>query len=101
MVTNYPQDVVIGRQTAGAVGSDEGLWTRVGRRLQRAWCGLHRHDSLLEFEHDRMFLRCTSCGYETPGWTVKAARPALRFRTQARSQALAVKSRLLGARRTA
>lgn len=102
MVTNYPQGVVVGGQTARAMGlTDEGLSTRLAKWLQQTWCALHRHDSLLEFERDRMFLRCTSCGYETPGWTVKAARPALRFQTQARTQALAVRSRLDDARRSA
>ena len=102
MVTNYPQNVVVGRQTAGDMGSaEEGFPARVAKWMQQAWCGLHRHDALLEFEQDRMFLRCTSCGYESPGWTVKTARPALRFRSQARAQAMAVKSRLDDARRSA
>ena len=101
MVTSFPQDVVVGRQAGARQPADEGWWARVGTRIQQAWCGLHRHDSLLEFERDRMFLRCTSCGYETPGWMVKAARPTLRFRSQARAHAAAGKPRLVGARRTA
>jgi hypothetical protein len=36
-------------------------------------CGLHGHDALLHFEQGRMSLQCTSCGYETPGWDVRAA----------------------------
>ena len=39
-------------------------------RVRQAWCGLHGHDSLLQFERDRMFLRCVSCGHETPGWEI-------------------------------
>ncbi len=46
----------------------------VGGRLLNAarqmWCGMHGHDSLLQFERDRMFLRCASCGHETPGWEI-------------------------------
>ncbi len=41
------------------------------KRVQQAICSLHGHDSLLQFEHNRMFLRCTSCGYETPGWEIE------------------------------
>ncbi len=43
----------------------------IWRRVQQAMCSLHGHDSLLQFEHNRMFLRCTSCGYETPGWEIE------------------------------
>jgi hypothetical protein len=35
-------------------------------------CGLHGHDALLHFERGRMSLLCSSCGYESPGWEVKA-----------------------------
>ncbi len=49
------------------------LW----KRVQQALCSLHGHDSLLQLERDRMFLRCASCGYETPGWEVHRSRPAL------------------------
>jgi hypothetical protein len=31
-------------------------------------CGLHGHDALLHFDHGRVSLLCTSCGYESPGW---------------------------------
>ena len=40
-------------------------------------CSLHGHDSLLHFEHGRMSLLCSSCGFETPGWDVKGV-PARR-----------------------
>jgi hypothetical protein len=48
-------------------------------------CGLHGHDALLHFEQGRISLQCTSCGYETPGWDLKASEvepepePATRF----------------------
>jgi hypothetical protein len=37
-------------------------------RLRQMMCGLHGHDTLVQFEQDRMFLRCVSCGHETHGW---------------------------------
>jgi len=49
-------------------------------RVKQMWCGLHGHDALLQFEQDRMFLRCVSCGHETPGWTTSPRAPRLRYR---------------------
>ena len=39
--------------------------------LRQVMCGLHGHERLVQFERDRMFLRCVSCGHETPGWALK------------------------------
>jgi hypothetical protein len=44
-------------------------------RIRQAVCGMHGHDSLLQFEQERMFLKCASCGYETPGWELNEAPP--------------------------
>lgn len=41
-------------------------------RMRHFMCGLHGHDALLHFETGRLSMRCTSCGYETPGWDLKA-----------------------------
>ena len=51
---------------SGAIG-------RAAEHVRRFLCGLHGHDALLHFEQGRISLQCTSCGYETPGWDVKAA----------------------------
>ena len=40
-------------------------------RLRQFICGLGGHDLLLSVEPGRLLLRCTSCPYETPGWTIK------------------------------
>ena len=40
-------------------------------KVRQFFCGLHGHDALLHFEHGRMSLQCTSCGYETPGWDLR------------------------------
>ena len=56
------------------------LWDRATRSIQTAVCGgLHGHDPLLQVEGPRLFLRCTTCGHETPGWTTTGRRPRLRF----------------------
>jgi hypothetical protein len=49
------------------------LGERVLDGLREAYCGIHGHDSLLQFEVDRMFLKCTSCGHESPGWDLNKA----------------------------
>jgi hypothetical protein len=41
--------------------------------LRQFVCGLHGHDALLHFETGRLSMRCTSCGYQTPGWDLKTA----------------------------
>ena len=50
-----------------------GLITRAFEHVRQFTCGLHGHDALLHFETGRLSMRCTSCGYETPGWDLKTA----------------------------
>jgi hypothetical protein len=50
-----------------------GLITRAFEQVRQFTCGLHGHDALLHFETGRLSMRCTSCGYETPGWDLKRA----------------------------
>lgn len=50
-----------------------GLITRAFEQVRQFTCGLHGHDALLHFETGRLSMRCTSCGYETPGWDLKTA----------------------------
>jgi hypothetical protein len=44
-------------------------------RARRTYCGLHGHDRQLQFEQYRLFLKCVSCGHETPGWELPDKRP--------------------------
>ena len=41
------------------------------RALRSFLCGLGGHELLRSFEPNRVCLRCTSCSYETRGWTLK------------------------------
>ena len=50
------------------ISLEDGVGASVMTWMRQAICGLHGHDSLLHFEHDRMSLRCVSCGHESPGW---------------------------------
>jgi hypothetical protein len=54
------------------------------KRIQGVMCGLHGHDSVLQYERNRMFLRCTSCGHETPGWEVTPAALKMQRRVDAK-----------------
>jgi hypothetical protein len=91
MVTNYARPFA-SRDDLSTTGThEEGLGERVIDRLRQVVCGLHGHDTYVQFEQDRMFLRCVSCGHETPGWAIKEPTPAaavaradLRSRTLAR-----------------
>ena len=38
--------------------------------LRRASCGLTGHAMLLQFEPQRLSMRCQDCGEETPGWAI-------------------------------
>jgi hypothetical protein len=44
-------------------------------RVKHFYCGLHGHDNLMQFERARMFLKCVSCGHETPGWEITEPPP--------------------------
>ena len=49
--------------------------------LRRLICALRGHEDYIQFEKNRMYLQCISCGHESPGWAVGSRRPALRFDT--------------------
>ncbi len=80
MVTNYPQEVVtqgVGTTTAEPYATR--ALSRLWKRVQFALCSLHGHDPLLHYDENRIYLRCASCGHETPGWELDQRRPRVRF----------------------
>jgi len=80
MVTNYPQDIVTQGVSEPTVATHPGrLFTRLWRQVQFALCSLHGHDPLLHYDETRIYLRCASCGHETPGWELDQRRPRVRF----------------------
>jgi len=80
--------------------ADEGMGSRAMRWMREMYCGLHGHDNLVQFEKDRMFLQCASCGHETPGWALsEVAHPVVRARTEVRRAVM--RPRLVSARRIA
>lgn len=38
--------------------------------LRRLICAIRGHEDYLQFEKNRVYLQCISCGHESPGWTV-------------------------------
>jgi hypothetical protein len=81
MVTNYPQAIATKRQVVEADQENVSMF----ERLRRMMCGLHGHDALVQFEQDRMFLRCVSCGHETQGWELNEPRPQVTLREAPRA----------------
>jgi hypothetical protein len=54
-------------------------------RLRRLSCWLlRRHDEFVQFEKNRLSLRCISCGHETPGWVLDRKAPLVRFPAERR-----------------
>ena len=87
MVTNYPQQLTA---TADVTRRRDGnVVARTATRLGQLFCGLRGHDSVLHFEGNRVNMRCTSCGHDTPGWDVSGRGPRQRYEGDARRHALA------------
>ena len=78
----------------------ESLAERVWDSLREAYCGMHGHDSLLQFESGRMCLKCASCGHESPGWELNEAPPTVTVRGDARRHVIA-RPQLVSERRIA
>lgn len=102
MVRNFPRLLA----TAGGFTTrpaqapqPEGFGERVFDVVREAFCGLHGHDNLLQFEEDRMFLKCVSCGHESPGWELNEPRPIVAARAENRRPALVAPA--IGERRIA
>jgi hypothetical protein len=100
MVTNYPHRVASNGaiRTTADEAQEEGFG--IMDRVRQMFCGLHGHDNLLQFEQDRMFLKCVSCGRETPGWSLDEAPPTVTERGDSRRHVV-TRPQLVGVRRIA
>jgi hypothetical protein len=86
MVTNYPQQFAAAAEiTFERAGS---IVARAMGRLGQVLCGVRGHDTVLHFEAQRVMMRCTSCGHDTPGWEISGRAPRRRFEGDARRHAL-------------
>jgi hypothetical protein len=50
---------------------------------------------VLHFESNRVMMRCTTCGHDTPGWEISGRGPRKRFEGDARRHLLAPKRLVL------
>ena len=82
------------------IQESEGFSGRVMDRVRQMFCGLQGHDNMLQFEHEHLYLRCTSCGHQTPGWRLSDLAPARPAHAGASSRTL-VSSQLDSVRRVA
>jgi hypothetical protein len=93
MVTNYPQQLsATGPVTRGTPSSVVG---RAMGWLGQMLCGVRGHDSVLAFEGNRVMMRCTSCGHDTPGWEITGKGPRQRFEGDKRRHVLATQRLVL------
>lgn len=86
MVTNYPQQLTATVETSP--GNSQSILTRAMGRLGQMLCAFRGHDSVLHFEGKRVMMRCTSCGYDTPGWEISDRAPRRRYEGDARRHLL-------------
>jgi hypothetical protein len=110
MVSNFPRLFVSAgestpraeqtRQAPQAPQAD-GFGERVLDRVREAFCGLHGHDSMLQFEQERMFLKCVSCGHESPGWELNEPAPTVVARVDHRLPSATTRHQIVGERRIA
>ena len=86
MTTNAPGEALTSHRFLESRGDSQTrtLLDSALRYLQVWLCGLHGHDAVLQYERTRMFLVCTSCGYETPGWEVSRSMAPVRIRPATR-----------------
>ena|SRR6266568_640125 len=82
------------------VEESEGFSGRVMDRVRQMFCGLQGHDNMLQFEHEHMYLRCTSCGHQTPGWRLNDLQAVRTAQADPSSRTL-VRARLDSVRRVA
>ena len=82
MVTNYPQQLTA--EAPLTRDTTTGVVARTLGRLGQLVCGLRGHDSVLHFEGNRVNMRCTSCGHDTPGWEISGRGPRRRYEGDAR-----------------
>ena len=94
MVTNYPQRLTATDVTSAAEpdaqseNRETGVVARAMGRLGQLLCGVRGHDAVLHFEGNRVMMRCTSCGHDTPGWEISGHGPRRRYEGDARRHLL-------------
>lgn len=100
MVINGTQQLTMGHAVRPGNGAHEGLFARLVAWLGQFFCGLiHGHNAVLHFEGERMLLRCTSCGHDSPGWEIKGERPRVKLAGDPRRHSLGTQPAIVPIRR--
>jgi hypothetical protein len=102
MVTEHQRrsahcDQHVGRATPES--AQEGILQKMSGRIGQFLCGLSGHERMVQFQRDRMFLRCVSCGHESPGWQLRKA--ALSARRNPAAERPPARPHLISSRRVA
>ena len=81
MVTNYPQRLTATATAARleTTGTPASVMNRIAVRVGQFLCSIRGHDSVLHFEGNRVMMRCTSCGHDSPGWEISGRAPRQRY----------------------
>ncbi|MDQ3068809.1 MAG: hypothetical protein M3R55_03650 [Acidobacteriota bacterium] len=99
MVINDTQHLTMGH-TARRSGAQEGLISRLAAWFTQFFCGMfHGHHAVLQFEGERMLLRCTSCGHDSPGWDINAERPRVTLAGDPRRHSLGTQQAIVPIRK--
>jgi hypothetical protein len=111
MVTNYPQQLTATtrvsagerntRKTADVQAGPASVVARAMGRLGQLLCGVRGHDEVLHYEGNRVMMRCSSCGHDSPGWEISGHGPRRRFEGDARRHSLSPARRHLVLRKSA
>jgi len=89
MVTNYPQRLTATAPEVETNGTPAlTVMNRLAVRVGQVLCGMRGHDSVLHFEGNRVMMRCTSCGHDSPGWEISGRAPRQRFEGDQRRHVL-------------
>ena len=88
MVTNYPQRLTATAPRLETTGTPASVMTRLAVRVGQFLCAMRGHDSVLHFEGNRVMMRCTSCGHDSPGWEISGHGPRQRYEGDRRRHVL-------------
>jgi len=88
MVTNYPQRLTATATRSIDTSNTAGTFNRLVLRFGQMLCAMRGHDSVLHFEGNRVMMRCTSCGHDSPGWEISGRGPRQRYEGDRRRHVL-------------
>src|SRR5438270_9597350 len=95
MVTNYPQRLTATTTATEHTAFAASFLSRFAGRVGQVMCAMRGHDSVLHFEGNRVMMRCTSCGHDSPGWEISGRAPRRRYEGDRRRHVIATQHLVL------